>query len=179
MEIWYTPMAQSGTRDRGKVFMDTRAEHGSNFKGHSEEIIIVSPDTLDEYWPVIKALLMLQQPSWQQIYSIDSINAYLKQGELVALLLRRRDIYLALMLTSTHDYDLDGKLTVRIEFLTANHFHHTVKAYNIIEELARKNGFIAIEAVAHPAMAKYFAKKHGFRAPGVYIRKELRRERNN
>lgn len=156
--------------------MDTMQALGTS--SAKRTVYMVTDENCKSYEKHIRRLLLQQPTSWEGFYSLETIIQNIYSGQVSAALLNIDKQYVALLIASFRKYDY-GHIVCRIEFLTCNEFFKISAGYSIIEEVVRKTGCTGIEANAHPSLAKYFCRKHGFKAPGVYITKDFRPSRRN
>lgn len=141
---------------------------------------LVRYDRMGEMEPAIRHFLNAQPLSWEGSTSPDYMVEELYAGRLQALLFAENDsgtIY-GLCLFRLVVTDVDRK-AAQIAFLTCDQFYKTAQVYPMLERSFAELGATHLEAVAHPTIASYAHKHHGWAAPGVYIRKELSFQRMN
>lgn len=158
--------------------MDTKLARGLSSRSVNEEIVVVKGLDYEIYKGVIRAFLLIGEVAWADTYTLETIEDSIREGRMQVLLLRKRDNYRACLVTTIRDYG-NKVLGVRFEILVAHNFFHAARAYKVVENLATEMGFSFIEAKTHPTIATYAVKKCGYKCPGVYIRKDLRKDRRN
>lgn len=142
-------------------------------EGLSEGLII--PDSsagLKKWAPHIMYFLEKQEASWNKYWSLEDLVLKIIRDEFVPVLYFRNGELLGMAMVSLQRYNV-AVFNMRIEFLSCENMFALIPMLGVLEERARLLGCTAIEAVAHPTIAKYAQKKHGFEAPMQFITKTL------
>ncbi len=156
--------------------MDTMTAHGATSAKPHVWRFPFDP-TLDQ-WRMIQNFLEAQESSLTPFYTVEEFLALITEGELTAWVYSEGRNHLGLLVFSQHEYSPEVR-TVKVEFLTCKNFRKMAAMTFAFEEACREHGFQYVEAIAHPTIAEFMVKKHGYSAPGVHIMKPLEYTRRN
>jgi len=145
---------------------------------HNRVVKMINGNQIDVFQELIEKFLRDQPESFSAFHTMEEYIELMKQGSLFPWIYYLDDKPIGLVVLSRQYYSPSVQ-SIKIEFLSCKNLHLMVDVLPLLEEFCRQHGYAYIEAIAHPTIAKFGAKKHGFRVPSVYIRKAVSYDRRN
>jgi len=158
-----------GVGMRGITKMEA-AQQDAIYAPHTEEMA--------NYYGLVVQFLDSQPTSFERVFDVEDLIERVVSGRLLPWFYMHKGEIIGMALISVHEYS-DKYKSLRIELLTCKHFFKMTSMIDVLENRAAAAGFHTIEALTHPAIAKYATRKKGFVSPMVYIEKTLTPVRMN